>query len=391
VSLLRASDQPGAVNLRLMDLPEARDVESGLDVAARWYGPSQNVLIADHTGRIGWTLSGWIPNRRGYDGRSPMVHDATHGWFGQLSEDQRPRLIDPASGFLFTANNRLVPLREAAPIGKVWADGGRAWRIRRDLESKALVSELDLLAIQLDETVQRFLPYRDLLIEVLTDLPASPGRNLVLELVRSWDGRASLENTALPAVATFRREVIGRTQMMLLDRANPVGLDDDPRRRQAASAIGENITLAVLERRNPRFFPTDAAWHDVVRPAAEAAITAYLADPTTPWGEQNRGRFSHPLGMAHPLVGTRFDLPTVPQSGHWGAIRVQSQNAGASARMIASPSHRAAAILTVPGGQSGDPESSHYSDRHAAWATGAPSPLLPGPAVEVISLTPTAP
>jgi penicillin amidase len=300
-------------------------------------------------------------------------------------------LIDPASGFLFTANNRLVPLREAAPIGKVWADGGRAWRIRRDLESKALVSELDLLAIQLDETVQRFLPYRDLLIEVLTDLPASPGRNLVLELVRSWDGRASLENTALPAVATFRREVIGRTQMMLLDRANPVGLDDDPRRRQAASAIGENITLAVLERRNPRFFPTDAAWHDVVRPAAEAAITAYLADPTTPWGEQNRGRFSHPLGMAHPLVGTRFDLPTVPQSGHWGAIRVQSQNAGASARMIASPSHRAAAILTVPGGQSGDPESSHYSDRHAAWAAGTPSPLLPGPAVEVISLTPTAP
>ena len=391
VSLLRVSDQPGAVNLSLMDLPEARDVESGLDVAARWYGPSQNVLIADHTGRIGWTLSGWIPNRRGYDGRSPMIHDATHGWFGQLSEDQRPRLIDPASGFLFTANNRLVPLREAAPIGKVWADGGRAWRIRRDLESKALVSELDLLAIQLDETVQRFLPYRDLLIEVLTDLPASPGRNLVLELVRSWNGRASLENTALPAVAAFRREVIGRTQMMLLDRANPVGLDDDPQRRQAASAIGENITLAVLERRNPRFFPTDAAWHDVVRPAAEAAITAYLADPTTPWGEQNRGRFSHPLGMAHPLVGTRFDLPTVPQSGHWGAIRVQSQNAGASARMIASPSHRAAAILTVPGGQSGDPESSHYSDRHAAWAAGAPSPLLPGPAVEVISLTPTAP
>ncbi|MDE0888556.1 MAG: penicillin acylase family protein, partial [Phycisphaerales bacterium] len=368
VSLLRVSDQPGAVNLRLMDLPEARDVESGLDVAARWYGPSQNVLIADHTGRIGWTLSGWIPNRRGYDGRSPMVHDATHGWFGPLPEKQRPRLVDPPSGFLFTANNRLVPLMEAAPIGKVWADGGRAWRIRQDLESRAKVSELDLLAIQLDETVQRFLPFRDLLIQVLVGLPASPERDAVLTLVQSWDGRASFENTALPVVAAFRSDVIGRTRMLLLDRAKTVRSDDDARRRQAASAIGENIILDVLEGRDPRFFPSDSAWDDVVRPAAESAIAAHRADPDTPWGERNRGRFSHPLGSAHPLVGARFDLPAVPQPGHWGAIRVQSETAGASARMVASPSLRSAAILTVPGGQSGDPESPHYADRHAAWA-----------------------
>ena len=392
VSLLRVSDQPGAVNLSLMDLPEARDVDSALDVAARWYGPSQNVLVADHTGRIGWTLSGWIPNRRGYDGRSPMVHDATHGWFGALSEAQRPRLVDPTSGFLFTANNRLVPLEQAAPIGKVWADGGRAWRIRRDLESKAKVSELDLLTIQLDETVQRFLPYRDLLIEVLTDLPEKAGRDAVLALVRSWDGRASLENTALPVVAAFRSDVIGRTQMMLLDRSKTVASDDDARRRQAASAIGENIVLAVLEGRDPRFFPSESnAWSDVVRPAAEAAIAVHLEDPDTPWGERNRAKFSHPLGMAHPLVGARFDLPAVPQSGHWGAVRVQTERAGASARMVASPSLRASAILTVPGGQSGDPESSHYSDRHAAWAAGTPSPLLPGPMVDVINLAPIVP
>ncbi|RPG13403.1 MAG: penicillin acylase family protein [Proteobacteria bacterium TMED72] len=391
VSLLRVSDQPGAVNLSLMDLPEAKDVESALDVAARWFGPSQNVLIADHTGRIGWTLSGWIPNRRGYDGRSPVVHDADHGWFGTLPEDQRPIVIDPPSGFLFTANNRLIPLEEAAPIGKVWADGGRAWRIRRDLESMALVSELDLLAIQLDDTVQRFLPYRDLLIEALIETPDRPERDAVLKIVRDWDGRASMEDTALPVVAAFRSEVIGRTQMMLLDQAKPVLPNDGGRRRKAASAIGENIVLATLENRKSRFFPTDSAWSDLTGPAAEAAIAAHLEDPETPWGERNRAKFSHPLGMAHPLVGTRFDFPAVRQPGHWGAVRVQTERAGASARMVASPSRRDAAILTVPGGQSGDPASPHYTDRHAAWAAGAPAPMLPGPPVDVIDLVPSAP
>jgi penicillin G amidase len=70
---------------------------------------------------------------------------------------------------------------------------------------------------------------------------------------------------------------------------------------------------------------------------------------------------------------------------------VQSGSFGASARMIVSPSDRSKAILTVPGGQSGDPRSPHFADRHAAWAAGTPSPLLPGPPTNVIDLVPTSP
>jgi penicillin amidase len=392
VSLLRVSDQPGAVNLGLVDLGGVDDVESALDVAARWYGPSQNVLVADRDGRIGWTLSGWLPDRRGYDGRSPVTHDATTGWFGPLPEADRPRVVDPESGFLFTANNRLVPLESAARLGSNWADGGRAWRIRQDLAATQPASELDLLAIQLDETIQRFVPYRRLLIETLESMPAEPDRDATLQIVRAWDGCATAESLAVPVIEAFRRAAIRRTRAAIFDRVTSEVDIDDSRRRTAASAIGPNICLATLERRFPSLLPDDLdSWDELLRDAAAKAIDAYVEDPDTPWSERNRGVFPNPLGAVNPLIGDRFDLPSVPQAGHWGAVRVQSGSFGASARMIVSPSDRSKAILTVPGGQSGDPRSPHFADRHAAWAAGTPSPLLPGPPTNVIDLVPTSP
>ena len=392
IALLRACDQIGAVNLAVVGLCTATGLESGLDVAAAWGGPSQNVVVADADGRIGWTLSGMLPDRRGYDGLSPVSHLEGRGWFGALPETARPRIVDPASSRLVTANNRLIPLPAADRIGKVWADGGRAWRIRTDLDQLARTTELDLLAIQLDETVQRFLPYRDLLIETLEDPDADlPGSDETLELVRGWDGRASATDTATPVVEAFRAALIADVKAVLIERfaprSGPLDEVEIKARSFAASAIGTPTVLAAIEGRDPRLMPArgddDApSWRAIMGRAAGVAIETRLADPVTPWAERNRNRATHPLGRMDPRIGDRFDLPSVPQSGHWGAVRVQARGFGTSARFVASPGHLDDAILTTPGGQSGDPRSPRFADLHSAWANGAPSPLAPGATVE---------
>ena len=398
LALLRACDQPGAVNLGIVKMLEAKDLAAGIEAAAAWGSPSQNVLVADHHGRIGWTLSGFIPDRRGYDGLSPVTHVDGRGWFGPLPDAERPRVVDPASGTLFTANNRLLPLPAANRIGKVWADGGRAWRIRADLDAVATIGELDLLAIQLDETVQRFLPYRDLLMVALESLDASvEGRDQTRDLVESWDGRASALDTATPVVQAFRRSVQAEVRAMLIQRfAPPDEQLDEPAmqaRSAAASVIRPSTILAALEGQDPRLAGKNdveaaARWRSLLQEGARVAIQTHLGDPDTPWSERNRSQSRHPLGMAHPLVGDRFDLPSVPQPGHWGAVRVQGVGFGASARFIASPGHPQDGIMTIPGGQSGHPSSPHYTDLHDSWAAGAPAPLLPGPSVATWSLRP---
>ena len=393
VALLRVADQPGAVDLGIVDLLEARGLDSGLDLAAAWDGPSQNIVVADAEGRIGWTISGYLPDRRGYDGLSPVTHLEGRGWFGRLPEDLRPRLADPPNGVLHTANNRLVPLAQAARLGKVWADGGRGWRIRADMEAIETMTELDLLEIQLDETIQRFLPYRDLLLQGLARLDEeAPGRREVLAIVSAWDGRASAADLATPIVQSFRATLLANARAALLARfAQGDEADITRSAGLAAQAIRTTTLLAAIEGADRELLPAgDRArgWEGLLEDAATVAVATHLEDPTTPWAERNRNRSRHPLGMAHPLVGDRFDLPSVPQPGHWGAVRVQSGGFGASARFVASPTHLEDGLLTTPGGQSGLPGSSHYADLHDAWANGAPSPLLPGPAVETTTLRP---
>ena len=101
--------RPESANLTQFDLLEAKNVDEGVAVTSAWFGPSQNVVMADASGRIGWTISGFIPKRLGFDGSTPVPWSADCRWdWG--SQAPRPSLVDPESGVLFTANNRVAGL-----------------------------------------------------------------------------------------------------------------------------------------------------------------------------------------------------------------------------------------------------------------------------------------
>ena len=206
--------------------------------------------------------------------------------------------------------------------------------------------------------------------------------------IDAWDGRASAETTALPVVSAFRRRLLADTGARLLARF-AVGPVDPDAAATAASAIAEEALLQACESRDPRLEPSNGpSWETVFAEATAAAIASFQRDPDTPWAERNRLSARHPLGMAHPLVGDRFDLPRVPQPGHWGAVRVQAPTFGASTRFVGAPGHHADAIIQIPGGQSGDPRSPNYSDAIEAWAAGVATPLEPGAASRSYELRP---
>jgi penicillin G amidase len=59
--------------------------------------------------------------------------------------------------------------------------------------------------------------------------------------------------------------------------------------------------------------------------------------------------------------------------------------------MVVSPGREAEGSFNMPGGQSGNPLSPHYGDAFAAWARGAGTPFLPGPAAHRLTLSPGRP
>jgi penicillin amidase len=199
---------PDAVDLGLLQMDQARTVKEAIAVANRAGGPPNNVVLAAADGHIAWTFMGRIPVRRGFDGSvSVSWADGRTGWNGFIAPDELPRIIDPPSGFLVSANHRMVGEEYPHVIGHAFANGYRAYRITQRLRDKDRFHETDLLALQLDTTAQLYEFYRDLVKRLLSEsvIEENPDLADVRRVVEAWEGRADSDSKGFGLLVAFRR------------------------------------------------------------------------------------------------------------------------------------------------------------------------------------------
>lgn len=380
---------PETINLDLLNLLEVRNLDEAINVFRTLGIPSQNVLIADGAGRIGWIVSGHIPRRKGHDGMTPASWaDGTSSWQGPLPENLRPMLVDPASGILFTANNRTVDGPEANLLGHAWASGYRAQRIAELLEAKKTFDERDLLAIQLDTRTRLFDFYRDLMLEAIRGQRDDVSRQ-VRDILTNWNGTADPDQPALRLLDVYRRTIHAKIFVPLIVSCR--GLDENFRYRWSFS---EETVRRILEDRPLHLL---ASRYENWTAFLESALQDTLADMsrrhpkldlTAPWGAVNKAVIGHPLAEIVPQMASALRMPNDPLPGHWSSVRMATPRFGASARMVVSPGREERGILHMPSGQSGHPMSPHFRDGHEAWVKGLATPFLPGKMVKRLTLRP---
>ena len=133
----------------------ARNVDEALTAAAGLGIPAQNFVAGDSSGRIGWTIAGPIPHRVGFDGSRPTSWaDGSRRWDGYLARANPSRVVDPASGRIWTANAPVVEgddaRRASAKAGMPTASARALIRDRLMAIDKA--TPADMLAIQFDDS-----------------------------------------------------------------------------------------------------------------------------------------------------------------------------------------------------------------------------------------------
>jgi penicillin amidase len=385
----------GGLNASLYRMEVVRDLDAAQALAAEVGIPNQNLVVADEAGRIGWTIVGRIPRRFGHDGSVPTSWaDGRNGWDGWLAPAEYPRVVDPPSGRIWTANARVVGGDKLAKVGVGGYDlGARQGQIRDDLLGTAKAGEDDMLRIQLDDRALFLERWQKLLLEVLGPdaIAKDPRRAEVRRLVEGWGGRASIDSVGYRIVRAFR----GRVKDRVLDPLLAPVRAKDPRRVHpgtAPNARWEGPVWALVTQRpghllDPRYPSWDALLLDALdQVVAELSEIGPLAART--WGERNTTQIRHPLSRAVPQLGAWLDMPHQPLPGDSNMPRVQSPVAGASERFAVSPGREELGYFHMPCGQSGNPLSPHYADGHAAWAKGDKAPFLPGPAVNVLTLVP---
>jgi penicillin amidase len=375
-------------------LEQARNLDELLPLAAGLGIPAQNFVAADATGRIGWTIAGPIPRREGFDGSRPESWaDGSRRWNGYLSPDEQPRIVDPPTGRLWTANAPVATGEMLSLIGEGgYAEPIRAGIIRDRLMQIDKATPADMLSVQLDTSALFHERWRDVVLNVLTPdvIAGHPRRTEFRQLVENtWTGRADPSSVAYLLVRTFRavltRDVLGAITAHLLQ------FDPDFDYTRTLRSEGPLWQL-IIEQPPHLLNPAYRNWDAQLVGAVDEAIAELTPDDeplaSRSWGTVNRAVVAHPLGGALPLAGRFVNMPEHVLPGDIYTPRAHSPRAGPSERMVVSPGREQEGLLHMPGGQSGHPLSPHYSDQHMAWLNGDPLPFLPGPAVNRLTLVP---
>ncbi len=372
LALRWTAHSPEAVNMHLIDIENARDVESAIRTFNAAGMPVQNALIADRFGTIAWTPAGRLPKR-----------DSDPHTFLETA----PSLTSPAFSRLWSANARVVDGEALVAIGDGgYTIGARAAQIRDGLMAKSLFAESDLLAIQLDDRALFLNHWRVRLLSVLNNNPDDFAN--LRQALNDWDGRANPTSRAYRVVRAFRLRV---HKLFLAQFEAPLRALDKQWSWPSLPHLESAVEQALEEQPRHLLARNFASWGELLRTAAhdvELDQRIREARGQATWGDQNATQIRHPLSGALPGLAWLLDMPSQTLPGDQYMPRVQGPAFGASQRLVVSPGREDQAIFHMPGGQSGHPLSPFYGAGHEDWSTGRASPLLAGPTRHTLRLRP---
>jgi penicillin amidase len=358
---------PGGFSFPFFDVNMARNWEEFRAALARMGSPGQNVVYADVEGHIGYQATGLVPIRAAGDGLAPESGaDAAHDWKGYIPFDELPRLYDPPSGIVATANQRVTVADYPYVIATDWGSPYRAERIHRVLRAEKKFTAADMLGLQndVDSDVDRFFAER-FAYGVDSWPKASPRARQAAELLRKWDGQMKADSAAAAIERHARRNLY---QALLKAK---LGAEAS----QYAWFNSGSWLESVILHQPARWLPAQyGSYEELLCSAVEEAVSDHRAPRNlAAWDYGD----DFPVEIEHPIFGKIFFLKRwagtgrQPQSGSGDTVKQVGRGFGPSERLTVELANLDSTTLNIVNGQSGNLFSRYFNDQWEAWYTGA--------------------
>ncbi|MFN5677005.1 MAG: penicillin acylase family protein [Roseiflexaceae bacterium] len=364
----------------ILDLNRATDWESFRAALHKWDVPPQNFVYADVAGHIGYQLAGAIPVRSNSDGRVPVPGwSGEYEWQGFVPFAQLPASYDPATGYIATANNRIVPNDRTPAIRGEWSNGWRAARIIQRLTQHERHDAASFAGIHADH----FHMGSHDIIALAGRLPDGDAvANQARALLSAWDGMVATHSIASTIALQFVEElqhVVFASHLDMMQRILGIGaLISRPGREYMNRATPDMLRAALLNDND--WFGDTRAWDDVLPTAWQQTVRTLkkrLGNNPNQWryGAWHTITLAHPLG-AIPLIGKLFTRGPYELGGNRDTVNMGDINTLGnksivytcpSLRIICDTSDWDLCKSIHPVGQSGHPLSTHFSDFIKAW------------------------
>ena len=366
VAVRMVAQEPGtAAYLASLQLGRARSWRDFSAAMARWRMPSENMIYADVDGNIGWIAAGLMPRRR-WSGLLPVPGDGRFEWSGFVPTPELPQSYNPASGWIATANNNILPAGYRTPISYDWSSDYRVSRIREVLGSRGDFTIADFQALQHDDLsvlARRLVPS---LVAAAGRLGRSDDR--AVKMLATWNHRMS-RDAAAPLVFAAWAPVLARrayAERLSPEAAGILGTRTDYKQLEAflaapagavSARLRDSLTLAALD-------------------TAVADVTRRFGADTSAW----RWGTVHVAELRHPLARS-FDLAPVSRGGDANTVFATGggnyrQTSGASYRQVIDLGDFDNSVAINVPGQSAQPGSEYYDNLLPLWGTDQYFPLV---------------
>ncbi len=348
--------------------------------------PGQNIVYADVDGNIGWRPAVYLPARKkGYSMVPRPGWDKTYDWNGYIPFEEMPYLYNPPEGFISTANNRTIGNEFPYYISGLWADPSRSSRIKEVLEENKQFSLEDMKELQLDVTSnysKEILPY------ILTYVGSSDDKiyNRAITFLKDWNYVESIDSEGALLFHSISNQIIENIyydELSLLGDKyfeTYVGLKYITK-RNLRKILKDNNNKWVDDIRTPYKKETI---EDIISKSIKNGIQDVVNTYGPNWSNWKWGS-AHSLTHRHILgdiviLDYLFNLnigpylsggsDVTPNAGGYSLLKGFNQTSGASMRRIVDFSDLNKTNIILPTGQSGLPNSPHYSDQAPLYHSG---------------------
>lgn len=355
-----------------------------------WGSPALNFTVGSKYGSIINVAAGFIPKRGISDPHLPITNVYAGGdWSGVWQLTSLGALENPKQGWVGSANNPTAP--NAPYVTSLYEPVSRIQRLRELMDVYKDPSVRDVQMVQQDlrspyalSTLKKVLPILQLRYSKFT-----PEQQQAYSILQRWDGTFSPVDKAASIYAAFLQRMMWCTFVDELGKPlyyDYVHLSNLPLRRLEELLEQPQDTLWDDVRTKSR---EDMKWI-VIRSFLYAVrdLQAHLGsdDSSNPdawqWGKLHTVSFPHVFGR-NSLMKPVMDLgpfevggaQTTLNNSEWNVATEDSTEVRLPTRVAPSMrviSHLADSIqyVVVPGGSSGQPLNSHYSDQMQLWLKG---------------------
>ncbi len=361
--------EPGGLSSAYNWLGKARNWDEFRELMKQVHGPAQNTVYADVAGNIGYIVAAQVPLRKKGHGEVPVPGDTDdYEWTGYIPFDRLPQALNPESGFIATANARVVGPAYKEYLTDRWEEPYRTARIYDLLLDKHDLRPVDMLKVQDDAySYPHVFLSEQLIAASKIAQPKDERTKRLIASLKDWNGFAEPDSPVIPFLDAMRRQAL----VLLLE---PYLGKDTALYKWRTMTFLQNI----LTDRPDNWLPkTYKSYDELLLAAADRGVADLTEQTKSPRIEDWPGKRFTSLEMYHPLgqeglLRAFLSIAPQPQSGTLYSVRAANRRHGPSMRFIADLGNWDNSILVMASGESGQPGSTHYSDQFSDWYRGQP-------------------